>query len=117
MFVLFILGVFADAKRCNCLDVLRDAWQFIAERFTRDLTRNTDPNLYLYRIVGEAKHTETAETLVVYQALYGNFQMYVRPISMFLSPVDRVKYPQAKQAFRFERCKYENGMWSPVSRG
>lgn len=77
----------------------------------------SDPNLYLYRIVGEAKHTETDETLVVYQALYGNFQMYVRPISMFLSPVDRVKYPQAKQAFRFERCKYENGMWSPVSRG
>lgn len=89
----------------------------VVQHFKRDLAGNTDPNLYLYRIVGEAKHTETEETLVVYQALYGNFQMYVRPISMFLSPVDRVKYPQAKQAFRFERCKYEAGMWIPVSRG
>lgn len=89
----------------------------VVQHFKRSLAGNTDPNLYLYRIVGEAKHTETDETLVVYQALYGNFQMYVRPISMFLSPVDRAKYPQAKQEFRFERCKYEDGMWVPVNRG
>lgn len=40
MFVLFILGVFADAKRCNYLGVFRDAWQFIAERFTSSEYRN-----------------------------------------------------------------------------
>ena len=37
MFVLFILGVLADTKRCNYLSVLQDAWQFITERFTKSL--------------------------------------------------------------------------------
>lgn len=64
----------------------------------------------IYRVLGLAKHTETNETLVIYRCCDLNFlngveeygDIYARPIEMFLSEVDREKYPNVKQKYRFE---------------
>lgn len=83
----------------------------IVKHFKRE-TISPDSDKYLYKIMGVASHTETKEQLMIYQALYNDtdkgikmFDVFARPLEMFMSEVDHEKYPNIIQKYRFELLK------------
>ena len=76
----------------------------IVRHFKREWVSD-ETSEYLYKVLAFAQHTETGEKLVIYQALYAPFKICARPYAMFMSEVDRQKYPDIKQRYRFEKVQ------------
>lgn len=74
----------------------------IVQHFKREWV-SPDTSEYLYKVLAFAHHTETGEKLVIYQGLYAPFKTCARPYSMFMSEVDKEKYPDIQQHYRFEK--------------
>lgn len=77
----------------------------IVKHFKRNEKNDCGSMRYMYKIIGFAQHTETNERLVIYQAMYDDQKMFARPFDVFYSKVDKTKYPDIKQEYRFERCR------------
>lgn len=76
----------------------------IVKHFKREWV-SKETSEYLYKVLAFADHTETGEKLVIYQGLYTPFKICARPFEMFMGEVDKVKYPDVKQKWRFEKVE------------
>ena len=76
----------------------------IVQHFKREWV-SSETSEYLYKVLAFAQHTETGEKLVVYQGMYPPLKICARPYDMFMSEVDREKYPKIRQKYRFEKIK------------
>ena len=56
----------------------------------------------IYVVSDIAVHSETAELIVIYKSFDKPSLVWARPLNMFLSEVDKKKYPDVKQKYRFE---------------
>ena len=61
-----------------------------------------------YLVEDVARHSETGEEYVVYRKLYGDGSLWIRPKDMFLGTVDRGKYPDAEQEYRFQLMQIDS---------
>ena len=61
-----------------------------------------------YLLEDIATHSENDEKYVIYRMLYGDNKLYIRPYDMFFSLVDKEKYPEVKQKYRFELQNIES---------
>lgn len=58
-----------------------------------------------YQILAIAKDSEDGHLIVVYQALYGSYEIYARDLVQFMSPVDHINYPEVEAQYRFTKVE------------
>lgn len=80
----------------------RNVEQF-KEEFRHKFVKHFKGNKYF--ILDFGIHTETNEEMVIYYIPGESDITYIRPLEMFMSKVDKDKYPDSKQEYRFEICK------------
>ena len=97
----------AEKRLKVIMDIIRFKPGDIVQHFKRETLSEEDRarQVYLYEIVGLAVHSETREEMMIYRALYGDRRTYARPLDMFISKVDREKYPDIRQEYRFEKVE------------
>ena len=78
----------------------RQALSLLDSHFRYDGGNTSD-----YRYSAVTLSPETGEALMVYRPRYGEKRLFARPLAMFLSEVDREKYPDAPQRYRFEKLE------------
>ena len=107
-------GLFDDEDDSDCKDgeimTERETAQSAARSYRRAMLGNVYRHFKgaTYVVDGIAVHSETAELMVIYHRVGDPTKQWVRPLEMFLSPVDKQKYPDAAQERRFEVLTDEN---------
>lgn len=107
-------GLFDDEDNSECKDgeimTERETAQSKASLYRRAMLGNVYRHFKgaTYVVDGIAVHSETAELMVIYHRVGDPTKQWVRPLEMFLSPVDKQKYPDAAQERRFEVLTDEN---------
>ena len=74
----------------------------LVKHFKRETLTDPSSLYYYYKIIGTGFYTQTNELVMIYEALYWPHSIFVRPYDMFMSEVDKEKYPDIKQKYRFE---------------
>lgn len=75
----------------------------IIQHFDRELLLPEDhPYKYLYIVKDIATYVDSEEKLVIYQALYPPYETFAEPRELFMSKVDKNRYPYIEQEYRFE---------------
>ena len=105
----------AHSHNLEYCDVFESSYPEEAEKVIKDWYNEKNDRTFLpgdivmhfkgkkYIIIGHGTHTETGEQLVLYRALYGDHKRYARPLGMFYGLVDKEKYPDVEQKYRFEK--------------
>ncbi len=96
-------------RKFNKGDIVK---HFKREKMTEEQLRET-PTLYLFEIIGTARHSENKEEYIIYKPFYPaecvkGVDFAARPLEMFMSEVDHQKYPEVKQKYRFELFDFKN---------
>lgn len=72
------------------------------EIFKANYTEQDGHFIFIYKYNNKYFHNSKYEKLVLYKSLYDDTGIYARPYDIFMSKVDKEKYPDSKQEYRFE---------------